>query len=187
MYFIKNISDDSRAIHNKMNERSNTNRLVLVAIFSGIAAILQAAGGFLPGVGFFISPFATAPIIFSSILSKRLGFLSYIITNFLLLIIQPAELFVFPFTTGALGLGIGIALLKNNKRLSILIAGCAALSIGILIVLYGFKFPLLGPIASTSVNGFTVGGIILFSALYSWIWVEIAVILLKRMRTIFVT
>src|SRR5690606_32484068 len=104
MYLIKNITDDSLAVHHEMRQKSYPNRLVLVAMFSALAAIFQAAGGLLPGVGFIISPFATLPILFCSILSKRLGFLAYFITNFMLLIIQPAELLVFPFTTGVLGL-----------------------------------------------------------------------------------
>lgn len=37
-------------------------KLILGSIFACIAAILQAAGGFLPGIGYFISPFATATI-----------------------------------------------------------------------------------------------------------------------------
>ncbi|MBS4223546.1 hypothetical protein [Lederbergia citrea] len=184
MYFTKKISDDPQSIHIALKGLSHTNKIVLVSIFSGFAAIFQAAGGFMPGIGYFISPLATAPIIFCSILSKRLGFLSYLITNFMLLISQPSELIVFPFTTGLLGLGIGIAFLMYKKRLAVMASGFAALTLGILAVLYGFKFPLLGPAASTSINGLIIISICLFSAFYSWIWVEISVACFKRIRAV---
>lgn len=184
MYFTKSISRDVLSIHVAFRKLSNTNRLILVSIFSGLAAVFQAAGGFMPGIGYFISPLATAPIIFCSILSVRLGFLSYFSTILLLFISHPSELVVFPFTTGLLGLGVGFAFLFCKMRLTVILAGSAALSIGIVAVLYGLKFPLLGPVASTSVDSLTLGGILLFSVIYSWTWVEFAVFCFKRLRKI---
>lgn len=184
MYFTKTISKDPQMIHMALKRLSRTNRLVLVSIISGLAAVFQAAGGFVPGIGYFISPLATAPILFCTILSYRLGFTSYLLTIFMLFILQPSELIVFPFTTGLLGLGIGIAFLIFKKRLSALLCGCVALSFGIITVLYGLKFPLLGPAVTTVFNGLTVCGILLFSAIYSWIWVEISIVCFKRLRII---
>ncbi len=185
MYFTKIITQDSRSIHESLKMLTKTNRLVLVSIISGLAAVFQAAAGFFPGVGYIISPLATAPIIFCTILSIRLGLMSYLLSVLMLLIIQPSELIVFPFTTGLLGLGVGYAFLKYKKRLGIIMSGCAALSLGIIIVLYAFNFPLLGPAASTSFNPFAVGGIFLFAIIYSWIWVEVSVICFKRLKIIF--
>lgn len=84
-------------------------KLILVSIFACIAAILQAAGGFLPGIGYLLSPLATAPILLCSMFSIPLGIMSYFLTFMLLFILQPTELIVFPFTTGLLGLGIGVS------------------------------------------------------------------------------
>ncbi|MBS4206910.1 hypothetical protein [Bacillus sp. FJAT-50079] len=184
MYAIKDISDHPKEIHRKLNQLSNTNKFVIVATLSGLSAIFQAAGGLLPGVGFFISPLATAPIILCSIVSFRYGFISYLLSILLLLILQPAELIIFPFTTGLLGIGLGAAFLKYKKRLSIVISGCLVLVMGISTVLYVFKFPLLGPAASTSFTTLTALGIILFSTLYSWIWVEISSACFKRIKVI---
>ncbi|MCR2821217.1 hypothetical protein [Lederbergia panacisoli] len=187
MYFSKIISNDAKSIHTAASQHPFTWRLVLVSLLSCLATVFQAAGGFVPIIGLFISPLATAPIIICSILSIRLGILSYLSTILLLFILQPSELIVFPFTTGLLGLGIGIALLHFNNRLSILISGCAVLFTGILSVLYIFKFPLLGPMASTSFNLYMAGGILLFSLSYTWIWLEISVICLKRIKLRFVS
>ncbi|GLB61843.1 hypothetical protein NCCP133_39720 [Cytobacillus sp. NCCP-133] len=72
-----------------------------------MAAILQAAGGYFPGIGYFFSPLATAPVLLCSMFSIPFGAMSYFLTMMLLFILQPTELIVFPFTTGLLGLGIG--------------------------------------------------------------------------------
>jgi hypothetical protein len=102
----------------------------------------------------------------------------------LLLIIQPSELFVFPFTTGLLGLAIGIAIICLKKRVLVVLASALVLLFGILSVLYGLKFPLLGPGVSSSFTLGTVGWIFLFSFFYSWLWVDGALLLLKRLNKV---
>lgn len=63
----------------------------------------------MPGIGYLISFLATLPIFLVTSLSIRQGILSYILTILLLFIIQPSELIIFPFTTGLLGIAIGVA------------------------------------------------------------------------------
>ena len=72
---------------------------------SALATMFQATGNLVPGIGLLISPFSTLPI-FCYFYSIREGILSYILTIFLLFIIEPSELIVFPFTTGLLGLAL---------------------------------------------------------------------------------
>ena len=59
MYFLKSISDDVRFAQLEFRKHSKAKRLVLGSFLSCMAAVLQAAGGFLLGIGYFISPFAT--------------------------------------------------------------------------------------------------------------------------------
>ncbi len=182
MYLYKSIYEDVKNAHLVYQKNSKTKRLVLTALFASIAAVLQAAGGFLPVLGYFISPFATAPILFCSMLSLPLGAMSYFLTNLLLLILQPSELIVFPFTTGLLGLGTGAAFYFFKRRITIIAAGAGFLTIGIISLLYIFKFPVLGPAVSASFSYLITGSIFLFSFIYNWIWVDIALILLKRLK-----
>src|SRR5690554_3561592 len=120
MYFFKPISDEVRLIQEKFNHHKKTMKHMLVSIFSCIAAILQAAGGMLPGIGYFISPLATAPILLCSIFSIPFGVMSYFLTMMLLFILEPTELIIFPFTTGLLGLGIGTSFSLFRKRISMI-------------------------------------------------------------------
>ncbi|MCH6264144.1 MULTISPECIES: hypothetical protein [Neobacillus] len=148
---------------------SNTTKLVLGSLLAGSAAILQAAG-FFTGIGYAFSMLTTLPIVLASKLSLRIGFMSYVITVFLLAIIQPSELFVFPFTTGLLGLSLGIAFKLWKSWISITLAGGFGLSIGIMFLLYVLRFPVLGPAVSSILNFKTSITIFLFSLFYSLIW-----------------
>ncbi|MGO4889526.1 hypothetical protein ACJ2A9_17400 [Anaerobacillus sp. MEB173] len=186
MYFFKPISDEVRLSQIIFNKQKKTMKLILGSIFACIAAILQAAGGFLPGVGYFISPLATAPILLCSMLSIPFGVMSYFLTIMLLFILQPAELIVFPFTTGLLGLGIGASFYLFRKRLSIIATGTILLILGIMSLIFILHFPILGPAVSHSFSFLTTISIFLFAFLYSWLWVEIALIIYKRVIIIII-
>jgi hypothetical protein len=155
-------------------------QLTSAALFSAMASIFQSAGGFLPIVGLFISPFATLPIILITIISIPYGIMCYFTTIFLLMFIQPSELFIFPFTTGLLGLavGVGFKLLKSN--ITIITSSGLSLVIGILLLLFVIKFPVLGPTVSTSMDWKIVLMLIPFCWFYSWIWVVLTRFLIKR-------
>lgn len=152
---------------------SNATKLVLGSLLAGIAAILQAAG-FFTGIGYAFSMLTTLPIVLASKLSLRIGFMSYVITVFLLAIIQPSELFVFPFTTGLLGLSLGIAFKLWKSWISITLTGGFGLSIGIMFLLYVLRFPVLGPAVSSIFNLNIALIIFLFSMFYSLIWMGIS-------------
>ncbi|AGK54008.1 hypothetical protein [Bacillus sp. 1NLA3E] len=184
MYFFKSNFEDIRLAQLAFRKQTKTKRLVLGAFLSSIAAVLQAAGGFLPGVGYFISPFATGPILLCSMLSLPLGAISFLLSNLLLLILQPSEIIVFPFTTGLLGLGIGAAFYFFKKRLSLIVASSTLLTLGIIFLLYVLQFPVLGPAVSASFSLLTTSGIFLFALMYSWIWVDIGFLFLRKIKTI---
>lgn len=184
MYFFNPISDEVRLARLNFHKKSKTMRLILGSIFACMAAVLQSAGGFLPGVGYFISPLATAPVMLCSMLSLPIGIITYFLTMILLLILQPSELIVFPFTTGLLGLGIGASCYFFKKRISIIVGGAVLLLIGIMKLLYVFHFPVLGPVVTDSFSFLTIGMIFLFAFFYSWLWVESGLLIFKRMKGI---
>jgi hypothetical protein len=160
------------------NRRSFPFKLVASALMGLIAAILQAAGGVVPGIGMIISPFSTAPIIISVLISPSFGILSYLLTIFLLLLIQPSELIIFPFTTGAIAIGIGLGLILFNKGWKVITFSSLFLSIGICFLLYIIQFPVLGPYLLE----FRVLNIIViysFSLIYCWLWIELVLRLLR--------
>ncbi|MFS0575404.1 hypothetical protein AB1K83_07215 [Sporosarcina sp. 179-K 3D1 HS] len=184
MWLLKIISDDVRLAQSKFRHHTKTNRLAIGSFLACIAAGLQAAGGLLPGIGYFISPFATLPILIGAMLSVQMGVMSYLLTILLLFILFPSELVIFPFTTGLLGFGIGAAFSFFKKRVSIIIIGAILLTIGILSLLYVFHFPVLGPTVSDSFTFLTAGSVLLFSVLYSWLWVEVGLFFFKKLKAV---
>lgn len=168
---LKSVGKRKRLVN---REISKTGRLVLGAIFSGIAAILQSAGMF-AGIGYVFSIFATLPIVLSMFISLRIGFMSYFLTIFLLLIIQPSELLVFPFTTGLLAVSLGIAFRLWKKWIPIIFFSGCILAISILFLLYVVGFPILGPSISDKINSKVSLLVFFFSFLYSWMWAGISI------------
>lgn len=161
------------------DRKSRTQLLVTSAFLAALAAILQSAGGLLPGIGYMISPLATLPIAVAALLTIGSGISAYLVTIGLLVLLQPGELFIFPFTTGLLGLAIGLSLLIFQRRWIAVLAGACALFLGILFLVSMLQFPLFGPETET--------GIILllscagFSVVYSWIWTEVVLFFRRRL------
>ena len=184
MYFIKSIPSYPIEIHRFCTKWTPIKKLMFSSLMAALAAILQAAGGLVPGIGFFISPFTTAPILLVTLISIRTGTLTYLLTILLLLLIEPSELMIFPFTTGLLGLGLGLTFRVFNQRLAILLTNGCLLMIGICIPLYGLGFPVIGPTFSLSFNMPVTLMILSFSIVYSWIWVEFGFYFLRKINGI---
>ncbi|MFJ8256717.1 hypothetical protein ACIQ4Z_05470 [Peribacillus asahii] len=181
MFLLQPITQHAQNISDTFHRTaSRSKKITTAALLCTLSAILQSAGGLIPVVGLFISPFATAPVILSTILSARYGFLGYLLTIFLLFLIQPSEVIIFAFTTGFLGIGISFAFHLWKKRLSITIASAIFLLSGILLLLFVFQFPVLGPSIQPSISLLFFLPLALFSLLYSWIWIELSVFLFKR-------
>jgi hypothetical protein len=158
---------------------SATLKLVFGSLLGAIAALLQAAGLF-SGIGYVFSMLATGPIILATIMSIRVGLLTYVLTALLLLIIQPTEVLVFLFTTGILGIGLGIGFKLLKRRLFVTAAGALTLALGIAVLLYLFQFPILGPSLIGELNMSVTAGILAFCLLYSWVWMRVSLFVMHR-------
>lgn len=156
-------------------------KLILTAILSTFAAIFQSAGGYMPGIGFFLSTMTTLPIFLATSVSVRHGFLSYLVTILLLLLIQPSELIIFPFTTGILGVAIGFSIYRLETKFWVVICSGASLFMGIILLLFVFRFPVLGPGVDPSFHLLSLILIAFFSITYAWIAAVGCSFVLKRL------
>ncbi|MBU7320215.1 YybS family protein [Paenibacillus oleatilyticus] len=161
---------------------NQTKTLVTIAFLGALTALFQSAGGFFPGPGYLLSLLSTAPVVLAALISFRSGLTAYALSIVLLLLIQPSELIVFPFTTGLLGLALGFSIARSKNRIQVVLFSALALWTGIALVLYALHFPLLGPSVALSFDIATATYIFLFSLLYSAIWTEISLRLLARLR-----
>lgn len=181
-YWEQPLPVDISTMRGKPNAGDQTKHLVTVALLGALAALLQSAGGFLPGPGYLISPFATAPIVLATVMSIRSGLGSYMLALVLLLILQPSELIVFPFTTGLLGLALGYGILRFGNRVKAITFAALVLAAGIALLLYGFRFPILGPSGAMGFRISTLAYVLLFTWIYSAIWLEASLRLLSRIK-----
>ncbi|WP_460321349.1 hypothetical protein [Paenibacillus sp. YSY-4.3] len=180
-YWIKPLPQMSEKILPRARENQTKTRII-IAFFSALTALLQSAGGFLPGPGYLISPFSTAPIVLSTLISLRSGLTAHALSCLLLLLIQPSELIVFPFTTGLLGLALGFGITHLKNRIQVILFSSVALWMGIALVVYAFRFPILGPTVPINFQIDISVYVILFCLLYSGIWAEISLRLLARLK-----
>ena len=177
------VNQEALDLHHYFHRTSSaTKEMTITAFLGALAAIFQSAGGLMPGVGYLISPLATAPIVLGTVYSTRSGFTAYLLSMALLVIIQPSELIVFPFTTGLMGLGIGAGFVYLKTRITILALASFLLAAGIAIVLYGLRFPLFGPSIGSDIAVIHVVALCLFSFLYCGLWVEISLICFRKLR-----
>src|SRR5699024_54568 len=154
--------------------------LVFAALMAVFAALVQSMGAF-SGIVFFISPLATAPIFLITVMSKRFGLLAYLVAIFILLVLRPDELFVFPFTTGLLGISLGITFSYMRNFFVLASANGFVLSLGICFILYILKFPVLGPSVAQTFDVLVVSAVFLFAVIYSVIWLFLCRFLLKKL------
>ncbi|MFB6730659.1 hypothetical protein ACIG6B_11700 [Bacillus mobilis] len=172
------IAHDTNFVHKR--KVTPAKRLVITALLGSLAAIFQSAGNLIPGIGLFISPFATLPIFLAICYSIREGILSYILTILLLFIIEPSELIVFPFTTGLLGIALGVSFIQFKRRILVVSFSTICLLIGIMVVLDVFRFPVLGPAVHTTMDIKIILSIFIMSFLYCWLYAALCRIMLNR-------
>ncbi len=180
MCLSKTIQTDLKRIKRIFNAQSQAKKFVLSAIFAAFAAIMHFAGSFLPGIGYLVISFSTLPILFATIISYKHGLLSYLITIVLLAFFGLSELFIFPFTTGLLGLtiGWGLTVLKHHGR--IIVLSGITLFIGICVLIYIIGIPILGPVVP-AVSGSSELLIILgFSLIYSFLLLCFCIYFIKK-------
>ncbi|WP_173918639.1 hypothetical protein [Halobacillus sp. Marseille-Q1614] len=162
---------------------SKTMRLVVGALLGSIAFIFQSAGIF-SGMGYILSMMSTGPLVLASLLALRIGIMTYFVTLFLLAMFQPSELLVFLFTTGLLGISLGIGLKYLKRGIFILPFAASCLTLGISILLYGFKFSILGPSVTSHFNSMVILGTFAFSLVYSWIWKKLSISAFKVLNKV---
>ena len=181
-YWRKPVSVEIRFISTNIGSSgTKIKRIVIASMLSALAAVMQSAGA-LGGPGFIISSLVTMPIALAAILSLPTGAAAYSVTLLLLVILQPSEVVIFPFTTGLLGLGIGLALKLFKTRAAVTAHSALFLTFGISFLLYILRFPVLGPVSPKKFNLISIGAIYAFSYLYSWLWCEISMISLRLLN-----
>jgi hypothetical protein len=150
--------------------------LCYCAFLTALAVLLQSAPVFLPLAGMALSPLATFPVALACFESKALGAASYAAAGLILLLISPEESLIFFFTTGIMGIPLGIYTRSFIKSIAVtmgfLFGGMNALTFLAGVSIFGDMTPNASFFSSLMPY-------LLFSAGYAAVWTLIIKYLTK--------
>lgn len=137
--------------------------------FTAITVLLQAAPVFLPAIGMVVSPFSTLPVAIAAGINIYLGIAVLTASVLLLFFVSLQEAVILLFTTGMLGVFLGIFLERKGMICSV-VTSSIALTGGILALIYIVAIPSFEKLTECysfpAVTLFCFG----FSVLYAGIW-----------------
>lgn len=150
-------------------KRMNIGRFICIGgILTAIAVLFQSAPVFIPAIGLALSPLSTLPIAIAAVSNISLGLTVFISSALILVMVDVQETIILLFTTGLLGMVIGILLYRNGIIISILFSSIA-LSLGMMFLTYIVSIPAFVDLTITSTL-LTFLIFYSFSLVYSSIW-----------------
>jgi hypothetical protein len=137
-------------------------------ILTTLAVLFQSAPVFLPAIGLALSPFSTLPIALAAYFNISLG-ISVLFSSVLILVfISLQEALILLFTTGLLGIVLG--LLYKKKILISTLYTALTLSAGMIILTYMIGISAFGDFTNAISMPLTLLIYLLFSLIYTSIW-----------------
>jgi len=153
--------------------------------FGGISAalcmLLQSAPVWLPAFGMALSPLSTVPVALAASISPLTGIIAFLSAGALLFTVSIQETLIFTFSTGLLGLAVGI--LINSRMIIRSVVSGSALFCGLNMLLFVFRISLFGPI-SMQFWSFMQAVLALFSFAYAVLWSDVMKLIVRRLRII---
>ncbi|GAB4257161.1 hypothetical protein [Thermincola ferriacetica] len=149
--------------------------LSTLSVLTSVTVMLQLFAGLLPGVGALAAGFTTLFVAMAAYSKPLGGLLVYAAAAGLIGIIMPIKLPLFLFSTGLLGLSLGVTV-KLDQNISVL-SSSLVLTIGTLVLTGPLGIPVLGPALSYA-RGPVSLLIIIFA--FSWIFCFLWYIFFQR-------
>lgn len=158
-----------------MNKMNVSSFICVGGLLTTLAVLFQSAPVFLPAIGLFLSPLSTLPIAIAAIFSIPLGFAVFFSSVLILTMINVQESIILFFTTGLLGIIIGMLIFRKGLMRSILFSS-VGLSIGMAFLTYLVGIPAFVNLASS----FSTALISLIFLLFSFIYASICSICISK-------
>lgn len=154
--------------------------ITLAGLLTAITVILHAAPVFLPVVGLALSPLSSLPVIIGALLFADRVLPMFLAAAALLLLINVQEAIIFLLATGPLGLTAALVAVSDIPLWRKSLIPTSLLTCGILLLIFLVGLPGLQNIVS-SLSIIILLAIILFSFIYSALFMGIAFFMQKRM------
>lgn len=159
----------------------NIKYITLGAILATIAAMFQLIPNFFSEMFVLFTVFSALPIYIMSRINPKVGILSYLVADFIIILFSVHEGLLFLFTNGMIGLSLGICCYFIKRKSIICIISSAILTIALCILNYGIGIPVFGGvIPGKIVIQLTI--LLGFSILYNIIYFFIASFIYNRLQ-----
>lgn len=151
-----------------MRKMSVVRSISIGGILTTLAVMFQSAPIFLPTIGMALSPLSSLPIALAAYVNLSLGISTLISSTILLMFISIEEALILLFTTGLLGVVLGV-LYQKSLLISILYSAMA-LTIGMIVLTYIVGIAAFGDLTNSFSIIVTILIFIIFGIIYSTIW-----------------
>ena len=138
-------------------------------LLTTVAVLFQSAPVFLPVIGLALSPLSTLPIAIAAVINISLGFTVFFSSALILAIVSVQETIILLFTTGLLGIVIGLLLYRKGIIISFLLSSIT-LSLGMLFLTYIAGISAFADLADSLSTSYTFFIFFSFSLIYAGIW-----------------
>ena len=156
--------------------------ITLAGLLTAITVILHAAPTFLPVVGLALSPLSSMPVLIGALLFADRVLPMFLAAAALLFLINVQEAIIFLLATGPLGLTAALIAVPDIPHWRKTLIPTSLLTCGILLLIFMVGLPGLQNIVS-SFSTIILLAIILFSFLYSTLFMGIAFFMHNRMSS----
>ncbi len=151
-------------------KKMNIGRFICTGgILTAITVLFQSAPVFLPAIGLALSPLSTLPIAIAAVCNISLCVTVYFSSALLLIIVSAQETIILLFTTGLLGIVMGILLYRKGMVISIIFSSIA-LSLGMIFLTYIVGISAFEDLSNMLSVPLTLLIFFSFSLVYASIW-----------------
>lgn len=155
--------------------------LCLGAVLAALAAGVQISPLLIPLVGVSLSALSTIPIAFAAYLNPITGFLTYLTGGSLVLLWSFPQAVIFFFTSGLIGLSLGILMKRRCRLIVVACVPAFLLFLGSIAAAKLLGFPLL-PWLTGQGRSMLIPIVMLGAFLYTSIWIPVLAALLSRLE-----
>ncbi len=182
-YTFATLKKNRNELLTKIRPGVNSKWITLAGFLAAITVVLHSAPIFLPVIGLALSPLSTLPVIIGALLFADRVLPMFLAAFALLFLINAQEAVIFLLATGPLGLTVALAAIPTIPFWQKSLIPTSLLTCGILLLIFLVGLPGLQNIVE-SLNLIIFLAIILFSLIYSWLFMGITLFTQKRMLSI---
>ncbi|BBF41721.1 hypothetical protein lbkm_0401 [Lachnospiraceae bacterium KM106-2] len=168
----------------KPTKENRSKRIAIMGLFMALSVLFQCSPVFYPAVGLILSPLSSLPISMGCILFPQGAPAMIIGTSLLVSFISMEEAMIFALATGVVGIAVSMVIISKKAIIKSIWVPGLSLYTGILTLTYIIGVPGMKDFFSDIGIVETNLIVLIFSMIYSYLWIMIIKFFLKVMMRI---